>query len=251
MKAIINKKWSLILVPIISVFFFVTIITAAPLAIQATMNNQEIQTISVVSAEAAKKPIEPKTETQTVPSPVKTVPNSIPVPAKTNSTSTSVKKVQPQQPSRSTSTSSVAPSKSTSTSASNNKITSSKSSSQTKASAIIATSKQYIGVNYVYGGTTPTGFDCSGFVQYVFAKNGISLPRVSRDRFKVGTPVSFRNLQSGDLVFFSLAKNGVVDHMGIYVGNGQFINASSSKGVTIYTFGPYWKSAYVGAKRVL
>jgi len=103
----------------------------------------------------------------------------------------------------------------------------------------------------VYGGTTPSGFDCSGFVQYVFAKNGISLPRVSRDQYQVGTSVSFSNLQAGDLVFFSLAKNGIVDHMGISVGNGQFINASSSKGVTIYTFGSYWQSAFVGAKRVL
>ena len=126
------------------------------------------------------------------------------------------------------------------------------SSTQTsKASAIIATGKKYIGVKYVYGGTTPSGFDCSGFVQYVFAKNGISLPRVARDQYHVGTSVSFSHLKAGDLVFFSLAKNGNVDHMGIYVGNGQFINASSSKGVTIYSFGPYWKSAYVGAKRVL
>jgi cell wall-associated NlpC family hydrolase len=103
----------------------------------------------------------------------------------------------------------------------------------------------------VYGGTTPSGFDCSGFIQYVFAKNGVTLPRVSRDQYKTGSSVSFSNLKAGDLVFFSLAKNGIVDHAGIYVGNGQFINASSSKGVTIYTLGTYWKSAYVGAKRVL
>lgn len=103
----------------------------------------------------------------------------------------------------------------------------------------------------MFGGTTPSGFDCSGFTQYVFAKNGMSLPRVSRDQYQVGSSVSFSNLKPGDLVFFSLANNGVVDHVGIYVGNGQFINASSSKGVTIYTLGTYWKSAFVGAKRVL
>lgn len=103
----------------------------------------------------------------------------------------------------------------------------------------------------MYGGTTPAGFDCSGFTQYVFAKHGISLPRVSRDQFKVGTAVSFSNLKPGDLIFFSIAKNRTVDHVGIYVGNGQFINASSSKGVTIYTFGTYWKSVFIGAKRVL
>ncbi|HBW33976.1 MAG TPA: hydrolase, partial [Desulfosporosinus sp.] len=62
---------------------------------------------------------------------------------------------------------------------------------------------------------------------------------------------AFENLQPGDLVFFSFAGNGVVDHDGIYLGGGQFINASSSKGVTVYTIGPYWKSVYVGARRVL
>ena len=125
-------------------------------------------------------------------------------------------------------------------------------SRQEKANAIIATGKKYIGVPYLWGGTSPgTGFDCSGYVQYVFAQNGISLPRVSGDQYKVGTSVDFNNLQPGDLVFFSFAKNGIVDHDGIYVGNGQFINSSSSKGVTIYDLGPYWKSVYVGAKRVL
>ena len=246
MNILKNIKWSLLLIPVFTAFLFVTIITAAPTTITQKMNTQEIQTIAVVSAQAAKNDTEPqpKVDSQAVASPVNTkspsttLPNSTPAPAKTNNTSTPVKKAQPQ-PSRSASTSST-PS-----------TTTAPSSQQTKASAIIATSKQYIGVKYVYGGTTPAGFDCSGFVKYVFAKNGISLPRVSRDQFNVGTPVSFSNLRPGDLVFFSLAKNGVVDHEGIYVGNGQFINASSSKGVTIYTLGSYWKSVYVGAKRVL
>jgi len=122
---------------------------------------------------------------------------------------------------------------------------------QEKVNAIISTAKKYMDVPYLWGGTSPeTGFDCSGYVQYVFAKNGISLPRVSRDQYTVGTPVAFNNLQLGDLVFFSIAKNGNIDHDGIYIGNGQFINSSSSKGVTIYNLGPYWKSVYVGAKRV-
>lgn len=123
---------------------------------------------------------------------------------------------------------------------------------QEKVNAIMTTSKKYIGIPYLWGGISPeTGFDCSGYVQYVFAKNGISLPRVSRDQYTVGSPVAFNNLQPGDLVFFSIAKNGSVDHDGIYIGNGQFINSSSSKGVTIYDLGPYWKSVYVGAKRVV
>lgn len=123
---------------------------------------------------------------------------------------------------------------------------------QKKVDSIIATAKQYLGVKYQWGGSTPqTGFDCSGYVSYVFAQNGISLPRISRDQYTVGTKVSFEDFQRGDLVFFSVAGNGIVSHVGIYLGDGQFINASSSKGVTVYVIGPYWKSIYVGARRVL
>jgi len=121
-----------------------------------------------------------------------------------------------------------------------------------KVDAIIASARKLLGVKYQWGGTTPqTGFDCSGYVSYVFAQNGISLPRVSRDQYTVGTKVAFENLQRGDLVLFSFEDNGIVSHVGIYLGDGQFINASSSKGVTVYVIGPYWKSIYVGARRVL
>jgi peptidoglycan DL-endopeptidase CwlO len=123
--------------------------------------------------------------------------------------------------------------------------------SSSKANAIVATAEKYLGTPYQWGGNSPaTGFDCSGFVEYVFAQNGITLPRISRDQYTVGTPVDFSNLQPGDLIFFSVANNGIVDHDGIYIGNNQFINSSSSKGVTIYPIGPYWKSVYLGAKRV-
>jgi peptidoglycan DL-endopeptidase CwlO len=128
--------------------------------------------------------------------------------------------------------------------------TSSKSTTS-KATAIINTAKSYIGVKYLWGGTTPSGFDCSGYTQYVFAKNGISLPRISRDQYNVGTSVSYQNLKPGDLVFFSLDGDKAIDHVGIFIGNGQFINASSSKGVAIYSMGSYWNSKYIGAKRVL
>jgi len=122
---------------------------------------------------------------------------------------------------------------------------------QKKLDSVIATAKQYLGVKYQWGGCIPeTGFDCSGFVSYVFGQNGIVLPRISRDQYTVGTKVSFENLQPGDLVFFSFAGDGVVSHVGIYTGEGQFINASTSKGVTVYVIGPYWKSVYVGARRV-
>lgn len=121
----------------------------------------------------------------------------------------------------------------------------------TKAASIMSTAKQYIGVKYLWGGTTPAGFDCSGFTQYVFARNGISLPRVSRGQYNLGKTVSLSNLQPGDLIFFSLAQDGNISHVGIYTGNGQFINASTSKGVTIYSLSSYWTSRYVGAKRIL
>ena len=119
------------------------------------------------------------------------------------------------------------------------------------AAAIIATAKQYIGVPYVWGGSTPSGFDCSGFVQYVFAKHGITLPRTSAQQYTVGKWVSKSNLQPGDLVFYNTSGSGV-SHLGIYIGNGQFIHASSSKGVMISEMSnSYWSARYYGARRVL
>lgn len=117
--------------------------------------------------------------------------------------------------------------------------------------SIVNTAERYIGVPYVWGGSTSSGLDCSGLTSYVFAKNGITLPRVSGDQFNVGTGISFGNLRKGDLVFFSLTGNGAVSHVGIYIGGGRFINASSSRGVVIYPLGPYWRSVYVGARRVI
>ncbi len=116
---------------------------------------------------------------------------------------------------------------------------------------IVATAKQYLGVPYLWGGTSPKGFDCSGFAQYVFKAHGISLPRTSKEQYKVGTAVSKANLKAGDLVFFNTSGSGV-SHLGIYVGNNQFIHASSSKGVVITSLGnSYWSARYLGARRVL
>lgn len=119
------------------------------------------------------------------------------------------------------------------------------------ASAIIATAKRYIGTPYVWGGTTPSGFDCSGFVQYVFRQHGITLPRTSKQQYGIGSAVSRANLQPGDLVFFATGY-GSVNHLGIYIGNGQFIHSGSSSGVTISSLSnSYWSPRYVGARRVL
>ena len=120
------------------------------------------------------------------------------------------------------------------------------------ASAILATAKTYLGVPYVWGGSTPSGFDCSGYVQYVFAKHGISLPRTSKQQWSVGTAVSKSNLVPGDLVFFANTYTSGISHLGIYMGGGQFIHASSSKGVIISELSnSYWASHYYGAKRIL
>lgn len=120
------------------------------------------------------------------------------------------------------------------------------------AAKIIATAKKYIGVPYVWGGSSPSGFDCSGFVQYVFKAHGITLPRTAKQQWKVGTSVSKANLRPGDLVYFANTYTSGISHLGIYVGNNQFIHASSSQGVVISSLSnSYWASHYYGAKRVL
>jgi cell wall-associated NlpC family hydrolase len=121
-----------------------------------------------------------------------------------------------------------------------------------KADKIIATAKKYIGVPYVWGGESPSGFDCSGFVQYVFKVHGISLNRTTETQYKHGSYVSKSNLKPGDLVFFQNTYRAGISHVGIYIGNGQFIHASSSKGVTISNLSSsYYTSHYYGARRIL
>ena len=114
----------------------------------------------------------------------------------------------------------------------NSTLSSRGEASSTKASSIIATAKKYMGVKYVWGGESPSGFDCSGFMQYVFGKNGVSLPRTAEQQYQKGTWISKANLRAGDMVFFSTYKAGA-SHVGIYLGSGDFIHASTSKGVTI------------------
>jgi cell wall-associated NlpC family hydrolase len=117
---------------------------------------------------------------------------------------------------------------------------------------IIANAKRHLGTPYVWGGTTPKGFDCSGLVQYVFAQSGISLPRTTTEQVKIGTYVSKSNLQPGDLVFLQNTYRQGVSHVGIYIGNGQMIHASSSKGVVISNLSTsYYTEHYHSARRVL
>jgi len=90
----------------------------------------------------------------------------------------------------------------------------------------------YVGVRYKYGGTSRSGVDCSGLVFLVFRElNHARMPRSTRRLKKLGKPVPRSELQHGDLVFLSMKNNGMIDHVGIYTGNGRFAHASSSKGV--------------------
>ncbi|MFS0781708.1 NlpC/P60 family protein [Bacillus sp. 1P06AnD] len=117
---------------------------------------------------------------------------------------------------------------------------------------IAAIANQYLGVPYKFGGNTPQGFDCSGYLVYVFNQVGISLPRTAADQYaKAGVPVSEEDLQVGDLVFYQETYKKGVSHSGMYIGNQSFISATDN-GVTVSKMNnSYWKPKYTGAKRVL
>ena len=117
---------------------------------------------------------------------------------------------------------------------------------------IVLFADRFQGTPYLYGGTTVEGFDCSGFLLYVFNHFGLSLPRTSEAQYTVGVPIEKSELQVGDLVFFSDTYKEGISHSGIYVGNNEFISATSSAGVKVVSLdNVYWSAHYTGAKRVL
>ncbi len=124
-------------------------------------------------------------------------------------------------------------------------------SSSATANKVISYAKNFLGRPYVWGAQGPSSFDCSGFAYYVFKNSAnITLPRVSKDQSKFGTYVSRNNIQVGDLLFFDTtgANNGEVSHVGIYMGNNQFIHASSTRAkVIISEMSSYYNGAFVNA----
>jgi cell wall-associated NlpC family hydrolase len=117
--------------------------------------------------------------------------------------------------------------------------------------ALSGTALSLRGAPYRDGGIDPTGFDCSGFVRYVYEQHGVAMPRQVRDQFRIGKNVDRDRLEPGDLVFFSTVAPGA-SHVGIVIGGDQFIHAPSERGVVRVESltQQYWASRFIGAKRV-
>jgi cell wall-associated NlpC family hydrolase len=117
--------------------------------------------------------------------------------------------------------------------------------------SVVRTALELLGVPYRNGGSDPSGFDCSGFVRWVFAQHGLALPRDVRSQYEVGHTIDLVEVVEGDLLFFETVASGA-SHVGIALGNGRFVHAPSSKGVVRvepYT-ASYWAQRFVGARRV-
>ncbi len=133
-----------------------------------------------------------------------------------------------------------------------------KNTSQTKKDHFVRTNiskdaHQYIGVPYKWGGTSSNGFDCSGLTRAVYRLNGLNLPRTSREQFNTGNFVLKKNLKVGDLVFFTTNNGKQINHVGIYIGNNQFIHAPG-KGKKVKKANldsKYWIKVYKGARTYL
>jgi cell wall-associated NlpC family hydrolase len=125
-------------------------------------------------------------------------------------------------------------------------------SSRAGNSSVVQAAYRNLGARYVWGASRPGAFDCSGFTMYVMRQFGVSLPHSSSAQFRMGRSVSRANLQAGDLVFFSSGTRGVVGHVGVYIGNGRMIHASTpSTGVIVSSLNEsYYVGRYLGARRV-
>jgi cell wall-associated NlpC family hydrolase len=126
------------------------------------------------------------------------------------------------------------------------------------AAQVLATARRYLGERYRYGGETPgIGFDCSGFVQYVFGRHGVNLPRTSREQASAGRalPRGVTSLRPGDLMVFS-SKGGRVDHVAIYAGDNRILHSSAGAGGVVYddlstARGKWYLTRHVPSRRVL
>jgi cell wall-associated NlpC family hydrolase len=133
-------------------------------------------------------------------------------------------------------------------------ITPSVNNTSTTSDQVIEYAKKFLGTRYVYGGSSPSGFDCSGFVCYVYKNFGISVNRSSASMASNGVYVAKSNLKSGDLVFFDTNMQGIISHVGIYIGNGQFIQSASGSAMKVIISSlseANYSRQYVTARKVL
>jgi len=125
-------------------------------------------------------------------------------------------------------------------------------SAEISGSQILTEARKYLGVRYVSGGASPSGFDCSGLVYYVLKQLGYSPYRTPADQYKHGTYVAKANLKEGDIIFFAGTGASGISHVGIYAGNGQFLHSPNSRSTVSYSdlTSGYWAEHYYGARRI-
>ncbi len=125
-------------------------------------------------------------------------------------------------------------------------------SSLSLGAVVVDLSRTLVGAPYRNGGADPSGFDCSGLVQYVFAQAGVAVPRQVFEQFEAGRPVEASDLQPGDLVFFLTDSDARPSHVGIFIRPGVFLHAPSSRGIVRVEQldAPYWRKRYAGARRI-